>query len=373
MKTVYCLGLHKTGSTSLQHYLLANQLKLARNGILFPPVHAHGTARFLAEALGRRPVNRRPARLNEYMGHNALAHRMIADAVPDSRFPSGHAPMERGDLVLNHVVDLTRQMQAHTLVFCSEDLATLGVRAPGAVDLFRERFADEGAGLFALVRRPDDALSSWQSQMLKFRTPFQSLAETGVGPWLRSVHVDYRAALMPWIERYPQAQRHILPYSDSRKKGGAVGVFKDAFPDIAVCAPRETADVNPSLPYAMIEIARLAMWRLPPLSATKLRSFLGKVAGRIDCPRNQDVDLIGAASRAELAAEFQDCEAWLQRISGRTPFFTDLDEIHRPRIFDGRSAAAEILPALVREAEAQDLPADIRDFLRDVHRRGPAD
>ena len=370
MKTVICLGLHKTGSTSLQHYLLANQVNLARNGVLFPPVHAQGVARFLGEALGRFDPQARAARLNEYMGHNALAHRLIADALADSPLPKGHAPMPEGAEVLEAVADMAQQLAAQALVFCSEDLATVGVKAPQSTEMFGRHFGAGPVGLFAVIRRPDDALSSWQSQMLKFRRPFPSLEESGVGPWLRSVHVDYRAALTPWVERFPKAERFFLPYGEVRKNGGAIAAFEQAFPDIARHAPCKTKDANSSLPYAMIEVARIAMWHLDLRKAVELRGYLSRAARRLEVPRNEDVDLLGAVARAELAASFEGCHGWLGDVTGRKPFFEDIDEIRRARLFDGRSATAEIMPELIADSQMHLTDPDLRAFLDRLHRQG---
>lgn len=371
MKTLFCLGLHKTGSTSLQHFLLANQIQLGREGVLYPPVHPHGTARFLAEALGRRPSRPRAARLNEYMGHNALAHRFVADALPDYQFPPGHAPMPTGALVLDHISDLAQQIQAHTLIFCSEDLAKASALVPQTPDLFATHFGVEQAALFAIVRRPDDALSSWQSQMLKFRAPFDSLSTTGLAPWLKTVHLDYRAALAPWLERFPKAERHILPYDSVRTRGGAVAVFQETFAKDLPQTLVKTANSNTSLPYALIEIARLAMAAMPLTQAIRLRSYLTRAAPRLSLPVNRDVDLLGPAARSELAATFSDCHDWLGQVSGQRPFFKDLDDITRPRIFDARSAAAEIFPDLIQDAETHLPDPDLLTFLQKLYRDGP--
>lgn len=125
MRTIYHLGLHKTGSTSLQLFLQRNQQQLARAGVLFAPVTPQGLVHFNADACSDAPL-RTPV-LNDYMGHNALAYRMIAEAQSGFVFPPvhtpAHDPMPDAATAFAQIKKHADVMSARDLVFCSEDLA----------------------------------------------------------------------------------------------------------------------------------------------------------------------------------------------------------------------------------------------------------
>ncbi|WP_298674674.1 hypothetical protein [uncultured Lentibacter sp.] len=350
MRKIYCLGLHKTGSTSLQRFLLANQVVLAQRGLLFPPVTPQAISRFVAELL---PAGQKRAmRLNEYMGHNALAYRMISERLKSFDFPTGHLPAFSSAHALFLARDMAEQMAAETVVFCSEDLARASLMVPEVPSIFAETFGTEAVTILAIVRRPDEALAAWQTQKLRFGAPFEPLWKTGIAPYLGTVHLEYRPALEPWRKAFPEADFVMVPYDEVKATGGTVarfcalaGLEQDG---LAGLSERS----NPSLPNAVFEIARLALAQLPLPSATALRGFLGRWAQTQELPANQDVDMLGAQARSALLRSFEDTHHWLSQTSGRLPFFPSLAQMGAAADLSAQEAAVRALPGLRASADA---------------------
>lgn len=372
MRKVFCLGLHKTGSTSLQQFLLANQIALAHAGVLVPPVTPEGQARFIAEALGRLPA-RHKLRINEYMGHNALAYRMMTESVPGFALPPVHAPMADVETVLAGVRDLAALTRAQTLILCSEDLARASLAAPDMPARLVDAFGSEDTTLFCIIRRPDQAIAAWQSQRLRFGQPFARLYGSGLREYLGTVHLEYRAALAPWLRHFPKARLVILPYGAVRAGGGAVAAFR-ALPGLDLPGGlADVADANRSLPLALIEIARTALDALPPDAARALRYYLAGAARRLDLPPNGAVDMLGAPDRNMLMGSFDETHHWLSQITGRIPFFADYDRILEIPAQTDREAATALLPAVQADAQRHLKDAEALRWLARLTRAGFAD
>lgn len=351
MKKIYCLGLHKTGSTSLQRVLLANQVALARRGVLFPPVTPQAVTRFMADLL--RPSAARSLRLNDYMGHNALAYQMISERVAGFAVPQGHLPTFASSDALFLAQDLAEHLAAQTLVFCSEDLARAALMAPDVPRVFAERFGADDVTIFAVVRRPDEALAAWQTQKLRFGQPFAALRQTGVEPYFGTVHLEYRAALEPWLRAFPTARIVLAPYGEVKAAGGTV----ERFFQIAGLATSGLTGLetkaNPSLPHAVFEIARLALAAIPLESAKHLRAFLARAAEGLALPVNSSVDMLGGKARGTLLRGFEDTHHWLSQTSGRVPFFPDISQMAVAPDMTATDAAVQALPALRAKADTE--------------------
>jgi hypothetical protein len=347
MRQIYHLGLHKTGSTSLQRFLWLNRQALARAGLLFAPVTPEAQARF--EAPGPEDPATVPP-LNAYMGHNALAYRLIAEALPGFGFPQVHEPMPPSELALAQVQAMAVARDCHTLLFCSEDLARTGLMAPAAPARLAAVFGVQDVRLIAAIRRPDAALAAWQTQMLRFGTPFAALRDVGPTVGLGTVHVEYRAALAPWLRAFPGAGLRLLPYTALRAQGGSVC----SFAALAGCnlpaglVPVDAANLG--LPHALLEIARQGICTLPRGAAGALRRYLETVRGRLDLVPDNEIELFGPAARETLFHAFCDTNDWLSQVSGRIPFFDDLDDMRRVRQISDLAAAAAALPGLRADA-----------------------
>ena len=369
MKKVYSLGLHKTGSTALQMFLQRNQLALLGTGTLFPPVTPHGVSRLLAEAAGRKAPEA-PYRLNEYMGHNALAYQMIAEALPDCPLPGVHRPMFAGGMALTVIEDLAVQCAAETLLFCSEDLARAAFLAGSVPERFANRFGAEDTTLMMTVRRPDEAISSWQSQLLRFGGPVPALTTDIVRSYFNTIHVNYSAALAPWVQAFPNGQLVLADYASVRVHGGSVAFFCNScglsLPDDLV----EPGERNSSLHPALFEVARRATHDLSRRDAVVLRDFLFSVQHDLDLPEAGEVDMLGPEARTELATFFEPVHATLSDFAGRETFFTDADRISEPPPITHIDAAKAALPQLL-EVGANAKPA-VREYLQQLSASGLA-
>lgn len=355
MRKIYHLGLHKTGTTSLQLFLWRNRKTLARNRILYPP--ATPKARDLFEI----DDDEGPPPLNAYMSHNALAYRMIADAVPEFGFPPVHTPMDDAATTLEGIAAQARETGARTLLFCSEDLARAGLMAPSVPRHFADRFGQADTLLIAAIRRPDEAIAAWQTQMLRFHAPFPALRDTGAHGFLGLVQFEYRAALEPWCTTFQEADKHFLPYADLCHRGGALRGLSE-LGGIALPEDGRTAlHANPGLPHVLMELGRRGLAALPRASATALRHYLENVPSRLRLPPDTEVDLFTPEQREIMARSFAETHHWLSQITGRIPFFDDLDEIRRSRPVSVQTALAQLLP---------DLRRDSRDHLEDRAARG---
>lgn len=261
-----------------------NQQQLARAGILFAPVTPQGLTHFNADACSDAPL--RTPLLIDYMGHNALAYRMIAEAQPGFIFPPvhtpAHDPMPDAATVFAQIKNLADVMSARDLVFCSEDLARASLMVPTVPTRFAKHFGISDVVLIATLRRPDDAIATWQTQRLRFGIPFAPLHTDPPEAWLGTVHFEYQAALEPWLQAFPNATLRLQSYTQLRAQGGSVESFGALsqldLPEGLAPIP----DSNSSLPYALLEIARQSLTALPHQSARKFLTYLEGAAGRLD-------------------------------------------------------------------------------------------
>jgi hypothetical protein len=362
MRTIYHLGLHKTGSTSLQFFLHRNQQQLARAGILFPPVSQQGLARFNADAK-QRSLASMPV-LNDYMGHNALAYRMINEAVPGFVFPPVHEPMTTVAKALSQISEQARG--AHTLIFCSEDLCRASLMVPAVPMRFARAFGTQDTTLIANIRRPDAAIASWQTQRLRFGVPFAPLHADPPEAWLGTVHFEYRAALEPWLQAFPEANLCLQSYDRLHAQGGSIQSFT-ALPGLGLPSDLVTLpDTNSGLPYALLEIARQSLDALPQARSRAFISYLERAAVRLELPSNHQVELFAPGTRTALHRAFKDIHEWLCQLTGSWPFFFDLDAMATPPDMHILDVTRQALPALVRDASIHLQDADLRAFLKRI-------
>ncbi|MGR3502795.1 hypothetical protein [Pseudaestuariivita sp.] len=362
MKKVYSIGLHKTGSTSLQWFLMHNQWALAEAGILYPPVEPKGVARMLAAGTGRL-ADPSKAELNEYMAHNALAYRILSESRQDFEFPSVHGPMPAGFVALELVTQMIRTLSPDALVFASEDLARLSLFAPNSLERFRTRFGPKNTTVLCTIRRPDQAITAWQTQMLRFGIEVPRLWDTDMEDYVHSVHFNYAAALAPWIETFPELTLDVRPYSEVVAMGGAIEYFGWAsgldFPD--TLEPTENRNIG--LHPAVFEIARLANNSLKKSDGAQLRNWLEQAQSRINLPDAASVEMLGDVARQHLAAQFHEIHNYLSFVSGREAFFEDLDEMLETAPLSFVEAAQEALPDLIADAQETLHEGAPRDFL----------
>ncbi|MGM0586168.1 MAG: hypothetical protein ACQEUZ_16090 [Pseudomonadota bacterium] len=344
MDLVIFMGHHKVGSSSLQQFLACNWLRLARAGILYPSVESQGMTRNLAGALEGRdaPLD---GGLNVREPHNALAFRMLSEA-------SGHqAPPWHPDLpaVRQMMLLIRRQAEAlapRAMVFCSEVMANFAASAPAALSRLREALPEGRRRILCTLRRPDEYLTSWHNQRLKFGHRPAALRDGGAEAYRGGIHFDYRLMLEGWFETFPEAEFDLRDYRDVLASGGSVPDFRArsglAFPE----GLEEPADANPSLPLAAMEIARRGNAALAPEDARALRELLIRRGPELGLVPNREVEMFGAEARARLVEDFAPIHDWLGERTGRTPFFPDMAEAERLRPVPEMEAARDALEKL---------------------------
>lgn len=231
---------------------------------------------------------------------------------------------------------------------------------------FAKHFGISDVVLIATLRRPDDAIAAWQTQRLRFGTPFAPLHTDPPEAWLGTVHFEYKAALEPWVQAFPNATLRLQPYAQLRAQGGSVDSFGalsqlDMPTDLAAIP-----DSNPGLPYALLEVARQSLAALPHHSARKFLTYLQEAAGRLDLPANTRIEMFAPGARRILHRAFADIHTWLCQTTGRWPFFEDLDEMHSPRELHITQVTQQILPDLIQDAGQHLKDADLLAFLARV-------
>lgn len=370
MKLILFIGHHKIGSTALQAHLSRHAAGFLERGVLYPAVEGQGMATLVAGALGRKLPQPLPVNVRE--AHNALAFSMIADQ-KGTEVPALHEGLPPTDDMLRMIRRQVEILEPHTVILAAEVFAnfasfgtTLIERLAGGL-LGAPAEPDE-VTLVATFRRIDDYLASWHGQRLRFGQKVRSLHGGALAHYERGIHFDYRKMLEAWLEVLPGARRRIRPYGAVLEAGGAVAdiVAGLGLPRLGQGEPQ----VNRGLHRALIEIARAGNHALPREAAQDLFGTLLRIGPTLDLPNSGDVELYGAAARAQMAARFAPIHDWLGEVSGIRPFFADAAEIGRVRPVPEAEANRIALAELERRSGAFD--PELRDFLAGLDLAAPA-
>jgi hypothetical protein len=349
MRFVCFIGHHKVGSSALQDMLSRNMLRLLRAGILYPMIDPVGQTYLLRAALTGQDAAE-PLPINAREAHNALAFRMLAE-VGGNPMPPYHKHIPPSGLALHAIHTQIRLLAPEVTVLCAEVFANFGAVDPALIDRLGKVTGTDPVTLLCTLRRPDDYLASWQGQRLKFGHAPPALREAGIADYAGTIHFDYARMLRPWTERMPDARLVLRNYRDVLAAGGSGADF---LVQAGIAPPPglvDTGSANPSIPHALMEIVRRANAALPGPAARGLRHWLMARAGEMDLVPNAQVELWGAAHRAELVDRFAPVEAWLAARTG-APFFDDLEAARATRPVPELEAARAALAAV------RALPAD---------------
>jgi hypothetical protein len=358
MKVILYIGHHKVGSTALQVFLTRNWARLARLGILYPSTDHRGYAHNMRQLLERPPLKVLPAHIRE--PHNALAYRMIAD-VSRREIPSQFGDLPSSRDMLERMQHQVAALMPHTVILCAEAFANFGEVSPELISQLCDSFSGADFTLYCALRRPDDYLASWHGQRIKVGELVPPLRNGGLRQYLRTIHFNYRTVVEPWVQRVPQAQVLLRNYKDVVTAGGSVEDFTAccqlSLPEDLIPPGRS----NPSLPLAAFALMERANTELAPLPRHNLSLFLQAHAPALSPVANRDVEVFGAAQRAELLEAFRPHEAYLAGQTGQPQFFADLEEIARPRPVPDQDAARQLLDAIDPESIPHPIP---RAFIR---------
>lgn len=148
-----------------------------------------------------------------------------------------------------------------------------------------------------------------------------------------------------------------------RAQGGSVSSFAKLSGCALPSGLEPVGQANPGLPYALLEIARQGICTLPRVSAGALRRYLEAAAQRLELVPDDNIELFAPNARETLLHAFRDTHDWLSQVTGRIPFFDDLDDMRRPRPISDLAAASAALPALRADAQKHIENLEARTFL----------
>lgn len=371
MKVIAHIGHHKTGTTTLQTFLSQNSHRLLQNGIMYPWTESEGASHAVAKAmsLGDRkeilPFNIREA-------HNALAFRILSDALPGWKVPPYHAHLPHSSQMMYMLWNQIEVLNPKTIVLCSEVMSHFGKIAPDQIGRMRTQAfgkAEEFV-LWCTLRRPDEQLVSWHGQQLRFGESPAPLSNADHGMNLHGLHVDYRGVIEPWLNQIPEAIPALRPYRDVIAAGGSVEDFikGTGLPWPTDLLPANT--MNVSFKPAVISLLRLANKNLPPEDAIKLRKSTSFFTNGMHLPSNSEVEFFGAAQRARLAAHFAPIHHWLSMTIGRAAFFDDIAEMEQCRPISERESLQALLDQITPFHLAAIPTSRGRQFLSSLKRQG---
>lgn len=363
MKLVIFIGHFKTGSSSIQNFLSSNYLALLQVGILYPSVESQGLSRNLAVVRAGRDRPTAGDSLNIIEPHNALALR-LKNEDDGHGVPAYYPAPPSGFQMLQFLHNQIHELEPKSVILCSEVFALLGMTAKrSGVQRLANRFAQHDVTIYCNLRRPDEYLSSWHRQRLKFGAKLQPLSGEGLHEYLDSAHFQQVKLIEGWTEYFPQAKLVIRNFDEVRAAGGSIVDFMRhsslTFPS-NLHVPK---DQNPSVPSAFAEIGRRAILELNPPLAREVIHWLTAARRRVSHPSDSDVEMFGPANRALISDRFAQIATSLDGLTGMSPFYPDLSDMGVLRPIDDVTAAEAALPALVADARRQALAQPLMDWL----------
>lgn len=376
MKVLLYFGHHKVGSTALQSFLFRNQTLLMRHGLLYPDVESEGLVHAIVQFLRESELSEdqamrlsaarlfEPQSMNAREPHNALAFQMLAQATKGN-VPNWHKGLPAVPQMIRALRLQAQLLQPEAVLICSEVMSNFGPRHPKLIDRVRDIYPEAEHSLYCVLRRPDEYLISWHAQRLRFGEKVLSLRDGAALNYTGSIHFDYRKTVEPWLDRFPEAPRHLRNYADVLQAGGSV---EDFFASNDLQIPADAAAqgrANESLPRAAMEIARRGNHDLPAEAAAALRQYLLSCGDHLKPVPNKEIEMFGAPLRAELFARFAPIHDWLSKQTGQAAFFPDIEEMATTRPVPEAEAVADLLSQI----PPAKLPSEtLRDYIQSLQR-----
>lgn len=235
-KTLYIhIGHFKTGTTALQVFLKRNAGLFAREGLLYPDI------------------------LELNAKHSALAYSLYHAAGVETLlhgYDLPTPPAEMWEGLFDHV---RRAPQPATLI-SSEEFMRLGAH-PEAEALLRQIIgAAKGIEfkIIAYLRAPRGHTRSWYNQLVKMRLPVGDF-NTTLRSGMENVHLDYSAAIRPWVDIFGADRVILRPFEERLRNGTAL--YDDFLATIGHPMPQGAeipqSDPNPRINDQVLEIVRL--------------------------------------------------------------------------------------------------------------------
>jgi len=360
MNVAFFIGHHKTGSTALQTYLASQYLTLLQAGILYPAVESKGLAHNLNTVL-KGSIPAQFSDLNIREPHNALAFGLMAEGL-ESDVPNWHKNLPSSFQMLQAIDEQMNALAPRHTILCSEVMSRFSEQGwPKIMPRIQARFAKHDCTIVLNLRRIDAYIASWHLQQLKFgfaNTPLRAGAQSR---YFNTAHFQYDQIVSRWTSTLPSARMIVRNYTDVLTAGGSVvDFFAQSKIDHIPIEP--LIRHNPSVPYAMAEIMRLANLTIPKHFAAMLAYILA-ASQRVDFPPDSEVELFGEQNRRALLEAFRPIHQNLSQSTGLAEFFPDLAEVAVCRPLPELAAAARALQALRHDAVENAPNAVVRDFL----------
>ena len=235
-KTVYLhIGHFKTGTTALQVFFRRNPALFAQEGLLYPDI------------------------LELNAKHSALAYSLYRAAGVETLLHDYNLPDSPEDLwegMLDHIRAATQP----AALISSEEFMRLGAH-PAAESRLRDIIANaQGIDfrVIAYLRAPRGHTRSWYNQLVKMRLPVGDF-NTTLRSGMESVHLDYTAALRPWVSIFGADRVTLRPFEERLRAGSAL--YDDFLAAIGHAMPQGAefpeTDPNPRINEHALEIIRL--------------------------------------------------------------------------------------------------------------------
>ena len=371
MKVICHIGHHKTGTTTLQAFLSENSLSLLKAGILYPWTESEGASNALARAIDASNPNGEPS-FNIREPHNALAFRMLADALPKCKVPAHHPNLPPSRHMLMAVAKQITALKPSDVVLCSEVMSHFGKAAPGQIKRLRNVALAEAQNftLWCTLRRPDQQLVSWHGQQVRFGQSPKPLSDPDGGLNLKWLHVDYRGVVAPWLEQIENCTLVLRPYAETMAVGGSVEDFIQRSGLKMPAKLRAAKTMNISMKPAVVSLLRLANAALPTEHAQKLAAEIRGITRFMKLPGSSEVEFLGLDARTRLAEHFQPIHDWLSATAGRDRFFADIEEMAVCRPVPEMAALQMLLDQLSDRQIRNAGTDEISTFLADLKKRG---
>lgn len=235
-KTIYIhIGHFKTGTTALQVFFKRNAALFAQEGLLYPDV------------------------LELNAKHSALAYSLyravgVETLLHDYDLPDSPAEMWEG--LFEHI----RNAPQPAALISSEEFMRLGAH-PEAEALLRQIVgAAHGIDfrIIAYLRAPRGHTRSWYNQLVKMRIPVGDF-NTTLRSGMENVHLDYSAAIRPWVDIFGADRVTLRPFEERLRGGSAL--YDDFLASIGHSMPEGVefpqSDPNPRIDDQVLEIVRL--------------------------------------------------------------------------------------------------------------------
>lgn len=361
MKVLLYFGHHKVGSTALQAYLARNMLTLLQNGILYPAVESQGLSHLLKHALAPKQTPDLSC-MNLREPHNALAFRMLASRT-NGKTPSWHGTLPQMPAMLRALRHQIEVFQPHTVVLCSEVFSNFGPQHPDLIEVLQKQFPQAEFELYCALRRPDDYMTSWFGQRLRFGQKLKPLSGGTALDDTRTIHFDYQKMVAPWHSAFQGATLHLRNYADILAAGGSV---EDFTTQVGCAFPKglsHKGPSNPGLPRASFEILRRANHTLEPAQAKLLLRLCLENSKSFGSSPNTDIEVFGAELRQTLTDKFAPINAYLGALVGKDMFFPDLEDMRSPRPISLDQATQDALAHIPSDALAD---PQIQTFLQSL-------